>query len=159
PSLGAEMAKNRPFRYDAGSVVRAGTSRSRGPASEPETVRTGTASAIRMALARRRGERERLAAAGSPPLPTGALLNGVRNRPAKPGGSDVKRSGRGRRSDAPARSGGTTSPRPEIGRGLFVFGSRGDRGEKNVVISAEATIELVPVMRERLADLETPVSA
>jgi anthranilate synthase component 1 len=28
-----------------------------------------------------------------------------------------------------------------------------------VVISAEATIELVPVMRERLADLETPVSA
>src|SRR4029079_14050808 len=34
-----------------------------------------------------------------------------------------------------------------------------DRGEKNVVISAEATIELVPVMRERLAARETPVSA
>src|SRR5712692_9975327 len=31
------MAKNRPFRYDAESVVRAGTSRSRGPESEPET--------------------------------------------------------------------------------------------------------------------------
>ena len=29
----------------------------------------------------------------------------------------------------------------------------------NVVISAEAAIELVPVIRERLADLETPVSA
>ena len=28
-----------------------------------------------------------------------------------------------------------------------------------MVISAETTIELVPVMRERLADLETPVSA
>src|SRR5712692_9975328 len=35
-------------------------------------VRTGTASARRMAPARRRGERERLAVAGSPPLPTGA---------------------------------------------------------------------------------------
>jgi hypothetical protein len=39
------MAKNRLFRYDAKNVVRAGTSRSRGPESEPETVRTGTASA------------------------------------------------------------------------------------------------------------------
>jgi len=40
------MAKNRAFRYDARNVVRAGTSRSRGPESEPERVRTGTASAI-----------------------------------------------------------------------------------------------------------------
>ncbi len=45
PSLDAEMAKKQPFRYDAESVVRAGTSRPRGPGSEPETVRTGTASA------------------------------------------------------------------------------------------------------------------
>src|SRR6185437_16923622 len=45
------------------------------------------------------------------------------------------------------------------GGGYLFSGADGDRGEKNVVISAEATIELVPVMRERLADLETPVSA
>ena len=32
-------------------------------------------------------------------------------------------------------------------------------GSVNVVITAPATIDLVPVMRERLADLETPVSA
>ena len=32
-------------------------------------------------------------------------------------------------------------------------------GSVNVVITAETAIELVPVMRERLADLETPVSA
>src|SRR6266508_3786022 len=117
-----------------------------------------------MAPARRRGERERLAVAGSPPLSTGAPLNGVRTRPAKPGGFDVRVGGRGRRSDAAARSGGTTSPRPEIGRGLFVFGKQGGaplatEGSVNVVITAETAIELVPVMRERLADLETPVSA
>src|SRR6266545_1593196 len=63
------------------------------------------------------------------------------------------------------RSGGTTSPRPEIGRGLFVFRGAGagplsaTEGSVNVVITAPATIDLVPVMRERLADLETPVSA
>ena len=138
------MAKNRPFRYDAGSVVRAGTSRSRGPASEPETVRTGTASAIRMALARRRGERERLAAAGSPPLPTGAPWLG--------------------RQRSSQRCAGTIGwhhePSSRDRARAICFREQGsDRGEKNVVISAEATIELVPVMRERLADLETPVSA
>src|SRR5213592_4030317 len=47
---------------------------------------------------------------------------------------------------------------------LAAAGGRGsapvtDRRERNVAITAEATIELVPVMRERMADLETPVSA
>jgi anthranilate synthase component 1 len=51
-------------------------------------------------------------------------------------------------------SGGTTSPRPEIGRGLFV-----SEGGTKVAVTAPKNIELVPVMRERLADLETPVSA
>src|SRR5213592_424835 len=42
---------------------------------------------------------------------------------------------------------------PRAGEGyLFPEGT-------NVAITTEAAIELVPVMRERLADLETPVSA
>src|SRR5881296_2156628 len=51
------------------------------------------------------------------------------------------------------RSGGTTSPRPVSGRG-FLFGRR----DVAVVATTKAR-KLVPVVRERLADLETPVSA
>src|SRR5881397_731486 len=51
------------------------------------------------------------------------------------------------------RSGGTTSPRPVSGRG-FLFGRR------DVAVAATTKArKLVPVLRERLADLETPVSA
>src|SRR5437867_9499227 len=51
------------------------------------------------------------------------------------------------------RSGGTTSPRPVSGRG-FLFGRR------DVAVAATTKgRKLVPVVRERLADLETPVSA
>src|SRR5437867_4725327 len=70
------MAKNRAFRYDAASVVRAGTSRSRGPGSEPETVRTGTASARRMAPARRRGERGPSSRGRRPAVTNGRSLTG-----------------------------------------------------------------------------------
>ena len=53
-----------------------------------------------------------------------------------------------------ASSGGTTTLVPMSGARVFSFA-------KGVVVAvaAERTIELVPVLRERLADLETPVTA
>src|SRR6266511_4815201 len=99
-----------------------------------------------MAPARRRGERERLAVAGK--------------------AGRVRRQSRRKRSSQ--RCGGTIGWHPEpssrdrardicfreTGRALLAT-----EGSVNVVITAETAIELVPVMRERLADLETPVSA
>src|SRR5687767_12233199 len=81
-------------------------------------------------------------------------LSVIREHPLKEHGSE-----RGREARAPrANSGGTTSPRPDTGSRVFVFpGTRAEGGA--VTVATASATQLIPVRRERLADLETPVSA
>src|SRR5206468_871884 len=81
-----------------------------------------------------------------------------RRKPAVTNGRSIRwrlRPTRGTGCSEVGKFGWHHDPRPDVGSEGLSFLAKGER----MAVTTQRTTELVPVMRERLADLETPVSA